>query len=64
MENNAAKIARARLQEFEFFLVAAESDAKSETIRSSILLTCIGQRGRDIYNTFTFATADDKLNPI
>ena len=48
-------------QELEFFLVATESDAKSDKIKSSILLTCIGQRGRDIYNTFTFATADDKL---
>ena len=48
-------------QECEFFLVATESDAKSDKIKSSILLTCIGERGRDIYNTFTFTSADDKL---
>eukprot|EP00112_Aurelia_sp_Birch-Aquarium-sp1_P017827 Seg4172.1 transcript_id=Seg4172.1/GoldUCD/mRNA.D3Y31 product="hypothetical protein" protein_id=Seg4172.1/GoldUCD/D3Y31 len=42
-------------------MVATESDAKSDKVQTSILLTCIGQKGRDVYNTFTFETADDKL---
>ena len=60
-EGNIADKWKKWRQEFEFFLVATESDAKSDKIKSSILLACIGQRGRDIYNTFTFTSADDKL---
>ena len=60
-EGNIADKWKKWRQEFEFFLVATESDAKSDKIKSSILLICIGQRGRDIYNTFTFTSADDKL---
>ena len=60
-EGNIADKWKKWRQEFEFFLVATESDSISDNIKSSILLTCIGQRGRDIYNTFTFATADNKL---
>ena len=48
-------------QEFDFFMVATESDAKSDKVQTSILLMCIGQKGRDVYNTFTFTTPDDKL---
>ena len=60
-EGNIADKWKIWRQKFEFFLVATESVAKSDKVKSSILLTCIGQRGCDIYNTFTFATADDKL---
>lgn len=35
-----------------FFLTATESDAKSNKIKASILLTCIGLTGREIYETF------------
>ena len=51
---------------FDFYLVATESDAKSDKIKTSILLTCIGERGREIYETFEFTTAGDslKLNPV
>ena len=46
---------------FEFFMVATQSDEKSEKIKTSILLTCIGERGRQIYETFDFNTPADKL---
>ena len=38
-----------------------ESDGKSEKVKSSILLTCIGKRDGEIYNTFTFQTEEDKM---
>ena len=38
-----------------------ESDGKSEKVKSSILLTCIGKRDCEIYNTFTFQTEEDKM---
>ena len=47
--------------EFDFFMIATESESKSEKIKSSILLTCIGEKGREIYSTFTFDEEDDKM---
>ena len=51
---------------FDFYLVATESDTKSDMIKTSILLTCIGECGTEIYETVEFTTASDslKLNPI
>ena len=60
-DGNLAENWRKWRQEFEFFMVATESDAKSDKVQTSILLTCIGQKGCDVYNTFTFTTPDDKL---
>ena len=48
-------------QELELYLVATEKDGKSDKIKTSILLHCIGKQGREIYNTFTWTTDDDRL---
>ena len=40
---------------------ATEKDAKSNKIKSSILLHCIGEKGREIYSCFTFESNDDKM---
>ena len=60
-DGNLAENCRKWRQEFEFYIVATDSDAKSEKVQTSILLTCVGQKGRDVYNTFAFATDEDKL---
>ena len=41
-------------QEIEFYMQATEKDKKANKVKSSILLTCIGPQGREIYNTFNF----------
>ena len=46
---------------FNFFLTATESDSKSDKVKTSILLTCIVSKGREIYETFAFAQEGDKL---
>ncbi|XP_046864316.1 uncharacterized protein K02A2.6-like [Xenia sp. Carnegie-2017] len=48
-------------QQFELYLVATESHEKTEDIKTSIFLTCIGKHGIEIYNTFTFSDEADKL---
>ena len=50
-------------QELELYLVATEKDGirKSDKIKTSILLHCIGKQGREIYHTFTWTTDDDRL---
>ena len=44
---------------FDFFLMATESDEKSNKVKTWILLSCIGPKGREIYDTFQFATEGD-----
>ena len=48
-------------QELELYLVATEKKGKSNKIKISILLHCIGKQEREIYNNFTWTTADDRL---
>ena len=48
-------------QELTLYLDATEASAKSDKVKSSILLTCIGKHGREIYNTFTFDSAADTM---
>ena len=65
-EGNVAQTWKTWRKAFDFYLVATESDTKSDKIKTSILLTCIGDRRREIYETFEFTTAGDslKLNPV
>ena len=53
-EGNLAQGWKLWSKHFEFFLTATESSEKSDLIKTSILLTTIGSKGRDIYETFTF----------
>ena len=49
-------------QELDFYLQATEKDKKDNKVKSSILLTCIGPQGREIYNTFQFEEDEDHMN--
>ena len=60
-EGNVRENWRRWRQEFELYLVATVSEKKAENIKSSILLTCIGQEARGIYNTFTFTDPADSM---
>eukprot|EP00794_Sanderia_malayensis_P021043 gene21043-23098_t len=65
-EGNVAQTWKTWRKAFDFYLVATESDAKSDKIKTSILLTCIGECGREIYEIFEFATEGNalKLKPF
>ena len=65
-EGNVAQTWKTWSKAFDFNLVATESDTKSDKIKTSILLTCIGERGREIYETFEFTNDGDslKLKPV
>ena len=60
-DGNVAENCDVWKQELELYLVATEKDGKSDKIKTSILLHCIGKQGREIYNTFTWTTDDDRL---
>ena len=50
-------------QELELYLTATESEGKSDKVKTSILITCIGKKGTEIYNTFTFNKDGNKFKP-
>ena len=43
-------------------MVATEKDRKENKVKSSILLSCIGPQGREIYNTFTFSQEEENFD--
>ena len=47
------------LKHFDFYLAKTEKDTKGEKIKTSIFLTYIGQKRREIYETFTFEHVDE-----
>ena len=53
------------LKHFDFYLAATEKDTKGVKIKTSTFLTCIGQKLRKIYETFTFEPGDEiKFAPV
>ena len=59
-EENLSQAWERSKSEFDFFMIATESDEKADKIKSSIFLTCIGAKGHEVYSTFTFDSDDDK----
>ena len=49
-------------QELMLYITVTEKIKKSDDVKSSILLTCIGPRGREVYNTFVFDDDSMKMN--
>ena len=54
------------LKHYDIYLAATEKDAKGDKINTSIFLTCIGRKGREMYETtFTFEAGNEmKLVPV
>ena len=64
-DGNVSYIWNFWLKHFDFYLAATEKDTKRDKIKTYIFLWCIGQKGRKIYETFTFEPDDEmKLAPI
>ena len=53
-EGNVSHTWKLLLKQFRFYLTATEKDKIYDKIKTSMLLTSIGQTGREIYDTFTF----------
>ena len=47
----------------KFYLTATEKDEKSDAIKTSILMACIGEKGREIYETFQFPAKANATDP-
>ena len=46
-------------QDFTLYLATTEYTGKSNQVKSSLLLHYIGEKGREIYNNFTFDNEED-----
>eukprot|EP00112_Aurelia_sp_Birch-Aquarium-sp1_P025750 Seg874.6 transcript_id=Seg874.6/GoldUCD/mRNA.D3Y31 product="putative protein K02A2.6" protein_id=Seg874.6/GoldUCD/D3Y31 len=60
-DGNVSNNWRVWKQELTLYLDATESSDKSDKVKASIFLTCIGKKGREIYNTFTFDSDGDNM---
>ena len=60
-EGNLSRAWKIWEKHFNFSLTATESDSKSDKVKTSILFTRIGSKGREIYETFAFPQEGDKL---
>ena len=43
-------------------MIATEYTEKAEQVKTSLLLHCIGERAREVYNSFTFQSEADSMN--
>ena len=60
-ERNVSQGWKLGLKHFEFYLTATEKDGKNDKVKTSVLLTCMGQKGREIYETFHFDNLGDEM---
>ena len=60
-EGNIFQGWKLRLKHFELYLTATEKDRNNDKVKTSVLLTCIGQKGREIYETFNFDNPGDEM---
>ena len=48
-EGNISQGWKLWLKHFEFYLTATEKEGKNDRVQTSVLLTCVRQKGREIY---------------
>ena len=60
LDVNLAENWRRWKQRFKLFMTATEASKKSGKIQSSILLHLIGEDALEVFNTFEFASDEDK----
>ncbi len=63
LEGNLAENWRRWKQRYELFMTATEASKKSGKIQSSMLLHLIGEDALEVFNTFEFASEEDKEKP-
>ena len=61
LEGNVTENWKVWKQNFEFYLLAKESQDKAEEIKSGIFLHSVGEEARLLYNTLVFNAVADKL---
>ena len=60
-EGNISQGWKLWLKHFEFYLTATEKDGKNDKVKTSVLLICIKQKGREIYENFNFENPGNEM---
>ena len=60
-EGNVSHIWKLWLKKFRLCFTTTEKDNKNHKIKTSMLVTCISQEDREIYEKSTFNSADDEM---
>lgn len=60
LQGNVAENWRTWKQRFDNYLLATESDKKSDAVKIALLLTCMGPEALDRYNHFDYTEGEDK----
>ncbi|KAG8183324.1 hypothetical protein JTE90_023973 [Oedothorax gibbosus] len=63
-ETNLAESWKRWRQCFENFMLAAEKTTKPEKTKIAIILSCIGQEGVEVYNSFVFEAGKETLQEV
>lgn len=61
LEGNLVENWKRWKKDFTFYLTATEYDTKADNVKSSLLLHCIGDKAREVYDTLTFDEDGDNL---
>ena len=61
LDGNLLQNLKSWKQDFVLFMTATEYDEKLDNVKSSLLLHCISERARELYNTFNFSTTADSM---
>ena len=61
LEGNLVENWKRWKKDFNFYLAATEYDSKADKVKSSLLLHCIGDTAREIYDTLTFDDEGDNM---
>ena len=64
MEGNIALNWRKWKQRWALYAKASEVDAKDEETQCAVLLHTIGEEALQVYDTFTFAESENKIDPV
>ena len=61
LDGNVAEDRNKFKKEFKFSMTATEANGKPEDAKTSILLSCISEKAKEIYYTFVFENEEDKI---
>ena len=61
LEGNILRNWKTWKQNFTLLMAATEYNGKSDEVKINLLLHCIGEKARKVYNTFVFSSTEDSV---
>ena len=61
LEENLLQNRKTSKESFTLFMTAAEYNGKNDKVKINLLLHCIGEKAKEVYNTFVFSSTKDSV---